>query len=132
AHVLAGARGRRRGRQAHRRRRRRLRDRARARTAERRRRRVAARRLRHLRDRGRRYVVMSIDRAVAEARTNIALVKYWGKRDAHLNLPAVGSLSLTLDGMLTRTEVHFDAALDGDRFFLGADRQSGKPAERVS
>jgi diphosphomevalonate decarboxylase len=34
-------------------------------------------------------------RAVAEARTNIALVKYWGKRDDALNLPAVGSLSLT-------------------------------------
>ena len=29
-------------------------------------------------------------RAVARANTNIALVKYWGKRDAALNLPAVG------------------------------------------
>ena len=29
----------------------------------------------------------------AVAGTNIALVKYWGKRDARLNLPAAGSLS---------------------------------------
>ena len=33
--------------------------------------------------------------SVATARANIALVKYWGKRDAALNLPARGSLSLT-------------------------------------
>jgi diphosphomevalonate decarboxylase len=57
-------------------------------------------------------------RAVAEANTNIALVKYWGKRDATLNLPAVGSLSLTLEGLSTRTEVRFDATLDEDALLL--------------
>ena len=35
----------------------------------------------------------------ARACANIALVKYWGKRDAALNLPATGSLSLTLDAL---------------------------------
>ncbi|MEZ4240891.1 MAG: hypothetical protein R3F59_32985 [Myxococcota bacterium] len=34
--------------------------------------------------------------ATAVAHPNIALVKYWGKRDVALNLPAVPSLSLTL------------------------------------
>src|SRR4051812_15119687 len=64
-------------------------------------------------------------RAVAEARTNIALVKYWGKRGAaELNLPAVGSLSLTLQGLSTRTEVRFDAALNQDEFLL-----NGAPAD---
>ncbi|MGJ3805270.1 diphosphomevalonate decarboxylase, partial [Limosilactobacillus fermentum] len=33
----------------------------------------------------------------ARAHTNIALVKYWGKRDAALMLPQTDSLSLTLD-----------------------------------
>ena len=47
----------------------------------------------------------------AVAGTNIALVKYWGKRDVALNLPATGSLSLTLDRLGTRTTVAFD---DGD------------------
>lgn len=48
----------------------------------------------------------------ARAGTNIALVKYWGKRDAALNLPAAGSLSLTLAGLGSETTVRFamDAA----------------------
>ena len=44
-------------------------------------------------------------KATALARANIALVKYWGNRDARLNLPAAGSLSVTLEGLETRTEV---------------------------
>src|SRR5690606_55201 len=46
--------------------------------------------------------------ARAVAHTNIALVKYWGKRDStppDLNLPAVGSLSLTLDRLRSETLV---------------------------
>jgi diphosphomevalonate decarboxylase len=71
-------------------------------------------------------------RAVAEARTNIALVKYWGKRDEALNLPAVGSISLTLDGLSTRTEVRFLDGLPGDSLSLNDKPQAGKPLERVS
>lgn len=44
----------------------------------------------------------------ATACSNIALVKYWGKREgarAELNLPAVGSLSMTLDALRTETEL---------------------------
>jgi diphosphomevalonate decarboxylase len=43
----------------------------------------------------------------ARAGTNIALVKYWGKRDAALNLPAAGSLSLTLAELGSTTRVRF-------------------------
>jgi diphosphomevalonate decarboxylase len=43
--------------------------------------------------------------ATAIAHPNIALVKYWGKRDLALNLPAVPSVSLTLDAFRTRTQV---------------------------
>jgi diphosphomevalonate decarboxylase len=54
----------------------------------------------------------------AYAHTNIALVKYWGKRDGAfpgLNLPAVGSLSLTLDRFGTETTVEpLDGSGDGD------------------
>ena len=45
--------------------------------------------------------------ATAKAHANIALVKYWGKRDKVLNLPAAGSLSLTLSGLDTTTTVTF-------------------------
>jgi diphosphomevalonate decarboxylase len=45
--------------------------------------------------------------ATAQAQPNIALVKYWGKRDVARNLPAVGSLSITLDSLWTRATVEF-------------------------
>jgi len=41
----------------------------------------------------------------AGAPANIALVKYWGKRDEALKLPAAGSLSVSLGGLGTRTRV---------------------------
>jgi len=44
-------------------------------------------------------------RATAVAHANIALVKYWGKRDDALLLPEAGSLSLALDKLLTTTTV---------------------------
>lgn len=56
--------------------------------------------------------------ATATARANIALIKYWGKRDRGLNLPAVGSLSITLDALSTRTAVRFDANLKQDEIRL--------------
>jgi diphosphomevalonate decarboxylase len=73
-----------------------------------------------------------VSRAIAEARTNIALVKYWGKRDARLNLPAVGSLSLTLEGLSTRTEVRFDGRLDADTLTLNGVAEGGRALDRVS
>lgn len=63
----------------------------------------------------------------ARAGTNIALVKYWGKRDAGLNLPAAGSLSLTLAELGSETQVRFaEEAADPD----GLDRVvfDGRPA----
>ena len=53
-------------------------------------------------------------RATAQAQPNIALIKYWGKQDAERNLPAVGSLSLTLENLWTRMTVEFDRGLKGD------------------
>src|SRR5258706_2924757 len=50
----------------------------------------------------------------ARACANIALGKYWGKRDAALNLPAAGSLSLTLAALATETTVAFDPSLATD------------------
>lgn len=65
-----------------------------------------------------------MQQATAIAHPNIALIKYWGKRDIRLNLPAVGSLSITLDALSTRTRVCFDSTLGSDSFILdgvGAD-----------
>ena len=54
----------------------------------------------------------------ARACANIALVKYWGKRDAAANLPATGSLSLTLAALATQTTVTFDRSLAQDELEL--------------
>jgi len=53
-------------------------------------------------------------RATARAQPNIALVKYWGKRDSRRNLPAVGSISITLDELYTEMDVEFDDGLAAD------------------
>ena len=50
----------------------------------------------------------------AIAQPNIALIKYWGKRDIERNLPAVGSSSITLRDLPTRMSVEFDDTLAAD------------------
>ncbi len=57
----------------------------------------------------------------ATAHPNIALVKYWGKASEARNIPAVGSLSLTLDGLATTTRV---AKASEDRFELNGDAEA--------
>jgi diphosphomevalonate decarboxylase len=65
------------------------------------------------------------------AHANIALAKYWGKADVTRNLPAVPSLSLTLAGMRTTTEVAFLPELTEDELVLSGTLQQGKPLERA-
>jgi diphosphomevalonate decarboxylase len=74
-------------------------------------------------------MVEMVPTTTARACANIALVKYWGKRDARLNLPAAGSLSLTLDALVTTTQVAFDAGLGADELVLdGAPATPGELA----
>jgi diphosphomevalonate decarboxylase len=68
----------------------------------------------------------------ARAHANIALVKYWGKRDSELNLPAQGSLSLTLAALTTTTTVRFDPELARDHLLLDGQLEAGKAAARLS
>jgi diphosphomevalonate decarboxylase len=77
-------------------------------------------------------MVEMVATTTARACANIALVKYWGKRDARLNLPAAGSLSLTLDGLVTTTEVTFDGGLAADELVLDGAAAAGKELARVS
>ena len=65
----------------------------------------------------------------ARAHTNIALIKYWGKRDQTLILPYTSSISMTLDEFYTDTAVHFDPALEADQFYLDGRLT---PAPKVS
>lgn len=52
--------------------------------------------------------------ATARAQPNIALIKYWGKRDSARNLPAVGSISITLSDLHTEMCVEVDESMRDD------------------
>lgn len=69
--------------------------------------------------------------ATARAGANIALVKYWGKRDARLNLPAAGSLSITLAALETVTTVSLAPEPAADEFFLQGRAEDAAPVTRV-
>ena len=67
--------------------------------------------------------------ATAVAHPNIALIKYWGKRDVALNLPSTSSLSVTLDTFQTTTTVTWGAEADG--LEVNHAPVHGKAAERA-
>lgn len=62
----------------------------------------------------------------ATAHPNIALVKYWGKQSLGGNLPAVPSLSITLDSLLATTVIEEAAE---DEFVLNGVTLSGATAD---
>jgi len=65
----------------------------------------------------------------ARANVNVALVKYWGKRNAALNLPATGSISLTLDRLGVQATCAF--GVESDRCTIDGDAAAGPDADRV-
>ena len=69
--------------------------------------------------------------ASAKACANIALAKYWGKADVKRNIPAVPSISLTLDQLVTETRVRFDPSLEADSVRLDGRRATIDEAARV-
>uniref|UniRef100_A0A1I8HKW5 Diphosphomevalonate decarboxylase n=1 Tax=Macrostomum lignano TaxID=282301 RepID=A0A1I8HKW5_9PLAT len=64
--------------------------------------------------------------AYAAAAPNLALIKYWGKRDSRLVLPLNNSISVTLDDQLMRTVT---IATASPEFAEDSVELNGKPAE---
>lgn len=64
----------------------------------------------------------------ARAHTNIALIKYWGKKDAKLRLPLMSSLSMTLDKFYTDTSIEKSAE---SAFYLNGEKQTDEASKRV-
>ncbi len=64
--------------------------------------------------------------ATAIAQPNIALIKYWGKRDLALNLPAVGSISITLDTLQTKVSIDLDGWLANDSLIVNGVEDPGR------
>ncbi len=65
------------------------------------------------------------------ASSDIALIKYWGKKDEILRLPENGSISMILAGLDTVTTVEFSPELTLDEVTI-AGEQDRKEAARVS
>ena len=65
------------------------------------------------------------------AHTNIALIKYWGKKDKGLKIPFNSSLSLTLDQFYTDTKVSYDPSLKQDVFVLDGELMDDHVSKRV-
>ena len=68
----------------------------------------------------------------ARAYTNIALIKYCGKKDEEFILPMNNSLSLTLDAFYTETEVIFSDTFTKDEFYLDGEQQDEKATKKIS
>ena len=69
--------------------------------------------------------------ATAVAHPNIALIKYWGKRDEQLLIPYVDSLSMTLDVFPTTTTVRLSPAAPADSVTLDGAPAQGSERDRV-
>ena len=74
-----------------------------------------------------------MDKVKAKACANIALIKYWGKKDETLILPYNNSISLTLKEFYTITEVEkIKDGTDKDIFYLNGKLQDDKETEKIS
>lgn len=70
-------------------------------------------------------------KATASAHPNIALVKYWGKRDEKLILPHQSSLSVTLGPLSVTTSVEFTGQRGADLVEINGKVAEGGERKRV-
>lgn len=72
------------------------------------------------------------NRGKARAYSNIALIKYWGKRDESYVLPMNSSVSLTLECFYTETQVIFSNSFNEDIFYLNDKLQDRAATQKIS
>ena len=70
-------------------------------------------------------------KATAIANSNIALVKYWGKRNSDLILPYNSSVSMTLDSLFTTTTVEFSDSYLHYQLMINGQTVKGEELDRV-
>jgi diphosphomevalonate decarboxylase len=62
-------------------------------------------------------------KATAVAPSNIAFVKYWGRKDEVLRLPENGSISMCLSGLETTTTVEFSEEFENDEIVINGVKE---------
>ena len=70
-------------------------------------------------------------KATAKAPANIAFIKYWGRKDERLRLPANNSISMNLSGVFTVTTVEFLTGLKKDEIEMIGEKFDQKSEERI-
>ncbi len=71
-----------------------------------------------------------MSKSTFQASSDVALVKYWGKKDEVLRLPENGSISMILAGLDTVTTVEFSDAYTKDEVIIQGESEEGE-ASRV-
>ena len=70
-------------------------------------------------------------KATATAPSNIAFIKYWGRKDEELRLPENGSISMNLSNLLTTTMVEFNSIFKFDEVYIDGIKETGTGLNRV-
>ena len=69
-------------------------------------------------------------KATAKAHSNIAFIKYWGRKDEELRLPTNGSISMNLSNLFTTTTVEFLENMSEDSILVN-NKETGYINQRV-
>jgi diphosphomevalonate decarboxylase len=70
-------------------------------------------------------------KATAIAPSNIAFIKYWGRKDDILRLPANGSLSMNLSNLLTTTTVEFNSSFTEDSITINGTQEINEGSRAI-
>ena len=70
-------------------------------------------------------------KATAVAPSNIAFIKYWGKKDETLRLPENGSISMNLSNLTTTTTVEFNKAFREDEIIINNQKEENAGSRAI-
>ena len=70
-------------------------------------------------------------KATAVAPSNIAFIKYWGKKNEDLRLPENGSISINLSNLLTTTTVEFNPDLKKNLIIINGEKEENEGSRVV-
>jgi len=65
-------------------------------------------------------------KTTSRAHSNIAFIKYWGKKNEELRLPSNGSISMNLSNLYTTTTIEFDEKLNEDDIVINGNKEKKK------
>lgn len=81
-----------------------------------------------------------MDRSIVKSYANIAIIKYWGKKDPIKMIPATSSISLTLENLFTETEISFitkeeaieKTGLASDLLYINGELQNEEQIKKIT